>query len=228
MEIAYLSLSFKRKFELRSVLLITTTALVVFALLAGYLLYLANQELDLSTDPPPIIIKSGSFIIESEKILQPDSADQRNYKNLQFNAIKGIRVITYSENARIPIVDKKFFEGKDSTWEKGDSVQVNIYIQSCQQMDLSGLCTSWSSLRKVEVFNANSSLEINVPSELHLSKSKKNKKNKRQYKNEDENTEIIRFYLVEIINKTKNSRIDFFNAQEGQEFYIGFYNALTN
>lgn len=228
MENAYLSLSSKRGFKPGPILLIAVVIIATFVLMAGYLLVMASGELDLPSDPPPIIIKSGSFIMESEKVFQPDTADQRNYKNLQFNSIKGIRIITYNENAQAKTYDKKYFEGKDSTWENGDNVQVNIYVQICQQENPNGTCASWGGLKKVEVFSLNGNFEVNVPNELHISKSKKNKKNKRQFKNEDENPEIIRFYMMDIFNKTKNTPIDAFSAQEGQEYYIGFYNTLVS
>lgn len=223
MDNTYLSVSSEDKIKIKVILLIVGV-IAAFALLSGYLLYAGSE--DLPTDPPPIIIKSGSFIMESENVFQPDAANQRSYKNPQFNAIKGIRVISYSENAQNQTIDKKFFEGKDSSWQKGDVVQVNVYIQTCLP-NASGLCTTWSGLKKVEVYNAGSDLSVNVPDELHLSKARKNKKNKRQHKNEDENVETIRFYMVEIINKTQNIQIAALFAQEGQEYYIGFYNTLA-
>jgi len=173
-------------------------------------------------DPPPIIIKSGSFIIETNQVLSPDQPNKPSYKR-GFNGIKGIRVVTYNEQIK-DTDDDYFYEEENNRWRRGDNVKVFIELQSCQSEN-NGVCVSWNSPQVVEILNNINDLEIKVP--IRLSKSKKNKKDKRKFKYEDEHNEFIRFTRVTIINTSQgNFVIKNYPFREYQEFFIAFYNTL--
>lgn len=175
-------------------------------------------------DPPPIIIKSGSFIIETNQALSPDLPNKRSYKRT-FNGIKGIRVVTYNERVK-NTDDDYFYEGEDNKWRAGENVKVFIEFERCVS-EVNGICNSWAAPEIVEISNNINDLEIKVPANLRLSKSKRNKKAKRIFKHEDEHDEFIRFTRITIINTNQgNIEIKDYPFTANQEFFIAFYNTL--
>lgn len=201
-----------------------------FAAACAAIAYLFQEEDSIPHDPPPIIIKSGSFIIETNQALTPDQPNKRSYKRV-FNGIKGIRVVTYNERVKADTDDDYFYEGENNRWRSNDNLKVSIELERCLSEDNNGVCNSWSSPDVIEILNNTNDLEIKVPTPLQLSKSRRNKKNKRSFKHEDEHNEIIRFTKVTIINTSQgNFEIKKYplNSSEtkSREYVIAFYDGL--
>jgi len=171
--------------------------------------------------PPPIIIKSGSFIFETDEKLIPNTANMPNYtRNFGNDGIKGIRVTFYSEQIG-GAYDRFFSEGED--WAGGESIEVIIEIQLCIPVD--GICTSWNNIpsKKIKILVEGNVFKIET--EIPISASKRNKKNYRQFKHEDEyNNEFSRFKRVIINNKSTGEKIEDYDRRDDREFIIGFYN----
>jgi hypothetical protein len=218
----------EEKFDSKSIAFIGVGVIALGVLITWWKKTLSEDVPE--SELPPIIIKSGSFIIETTEVLMPDRANERSYKRGFINGIKGIRVNTYNELTREDSDDDYFYEGKDYRWKSGDNVKVFIELERCVS-DTGGVCNSWLSPGVVEILNNASDLEIKVPDPIRLSKSRRNKKNKRQHKHEDEHDEFIRFTKVTVIN-TSQGNLEIMkypktpSEKKAREYFIAFYNRL--
>jgi len=170
---------------------------------------------------PPIIIKSGSFTIETDVPLKPDSPEQPAYRREGFGKIKGIRVVRYKQRKKKSEADD-FYEASD--WKSSKGVQVNINLQYCQQ-EQNGDCVFWSAGPTINIFNSNDDFEVTTPIKLSASKVKNHPK--RKAKREDEGVaQIFRFGSVEIRERIGGSLIKQYPVEDGWEYVIAFYNIL--
>jgi hypothetical protein len=190
-----------------------------FAAACAIIAYFYREEAELFTDPPPIIIKSGSFVIESDQDLTPPAPHKNKYNRNGFGKIRGIRVITYNEIKKYSDVDD-FVEGTD--WSASEGVQVNINLQYCQT-EQNGVCVSWIDGPQINVLDINNNFELLTPN-FKLSSDKGKKHTKRKARREDDEPKPLRFGSVEIIRKSDEAEIKFYEEKDGQEFIIGFYN----
>jgi hypothetical protein len=204
----------------KSILGISLFALASFVVVKTFQ-YLFRAE-ELPEELPPIIIKSGSFAIETEEALTPASAGAPAYRKVGFKKIKGIKVTYYKEKKKNPSADD-FFENGD--WDSAKGVQVNIDLQFCEEEN--GDCQSWSTgstPSRISVFNDNDDFVLTTPIKLSTSKIKYHPK--RKAKREDEHNQIFRFGKVEIREKVGGKLIKQYLAEDSQEYIIAFYNEL--
>jgi hypothetical protein len=172
---------------------------------------------------PPIIIKSGSLVIETDVPLKPDSPGQPAYRRESFGKIRGIRVVRYKEKKKKSEADD-FYETSD--WNSTKDVQVNINLQYCQQ-EQNGDCVSWSAGPTINIFNSNNDFEVTTPIKLSASKPKNHPK--RKAKREDEGVaQAFRFGSVEIRERIGGSLIKQYPVEDGWEYIIAFYNELDS
>jgi hypothetical protein len=168
--------------------------------------------------PPPIVIKSGSFIIESDVKLKPESGGQPRYRRENFEKIRGLRIYTYNEKKKKSVADD-FEERKD--WKPSENVQVNIVLEYCERVEM-GNCVSWTAGPTIVAADNNSHFDITTP--IRLSADKENNHPKRRAKREDEETRAFRFRRVEIIAGGEAIKS---YEEDGQEYVIAFYNSLA-
>lgn len=183
--------------------------------------FLRMAEESIPHDPPPIIIKSGSFVIETDQDLKPAAPHQPRYRRETFGSIRGIRVIIYNEIRKYSDVDD-FVENTD--WSAAEGVQVNINLQYCQAATPNGECESWIQGPQINILDNTNNFELITPIKLSTSKGKKH--SKRKANREDEETRISRFGSIDIIKKSNGKKIKSYEEKEGQEYIIGFYNYL--
>jgi len=182
--------------------------------------YLLRKKSMLPPKPPPIIIKSGSFVIETDQDLKPAAPHQSRYIRETFGKIRGIRVTTYSEIEKPSDVDD-FEENID--WSPSEGVQVNINLQYYQAGQNSGY-ESWIQGPQIKIFDIDNNFELITPIKLSSNKGKKHKE--RRAKREDEENQILRFGSVEIVKKSSGKRIKNYSEKDGREYIIAFYNGL--
>ncbi len=192
-----------------------------FAAACAIIAYFYREEAELFTDPPPIIIKSGSFVIETDQDLTPPAPHKNKYSRNGFGKIRGIRVITYNEIKKYSDVDD-FVEGTD--WSASEGVQVNINLQYCQT-EQNGECVSWIDGPQINALDNNNNFELLTPN-FRLSTDKGKKHTKRKARREDDEARTLRFGSVKIIKKSDGTEIKSYDEKDGQEFIIGFYNEL--
>ncbi len=203
----------------KSIVGISLLALTSFVVVKT-LQYLFRAE-ELDGELPPIIIKSGSFAIETEEALTPALAGESAYRKVGFKKIKGIKVTYYKEKKKKPSADD-FIESVD--WDDAKGVQVNIDLQFCEQAH-NGDCQLWStglSLSRFSVFNDNDDFVLTTPIRLSTSKIKYHPK--RNAKREDEHNQTFRFGKVEIRERVGGKLIKQYLAEDSQEYIIAFYN----
>lgn len=206
--------------------------LLILGAIVGIGLVVYNRLLQVSKDKdveadtePPIIIKSGSFNIETDVPLKPNSAGLPAYRREGFGKITGIRVVRYKERKKKSEADD-FFETSD--WNSANGVQVNINLQNCQQ-DQNGNCVSWNPGPTITISNSNNDFQVTTPIKLSASKLKNHPK--RKAKREDEEvTQIFRFGSVEIREGISGDLIKLYpfenDDKNAWEYIIAFYNAL--
>lgn len=166
------------------------------------------------TDPPPIIIKSGSFIIESKNDLVPPTHHQPQYRTQNFGRIKRIMVVGYNEGDKGDIFIDDFDEIND--WSPADTIQINVNLFS----------QSWGNLRQVS-FRDESSGNLIIDTQIDLSARKRKNHKYRDTRREDDEGVIFSFQNVEIINLTRNRTIKSYSPKNNREYIIGVYNKLT-
>jgi len=167
-------------------------------------------------------------VIETNKELNPNQANQPSYtRNIEYNGITAVRVTTYNEYLE-GSDDDDFFVGENSSWNNGEKVEINIEIQLCEPVN--GICNSWDTIPSKRIKISFEGNIFKMETQIPISRSKKNKKNKRQFKHEDEyNNEIIRFKSVSITNKTTGNVIKNYPEDEDEderytrEYIIAFY-----
>ena len=156
------------------------------------------------TEPPPIIIKSGSFVIESDEKLKTPALD--TYQREGFGKFRKIRVIYYNE---IDPADCKVedFDG----WATTDEVYVNINLIS----------DNWLPQKQFKIQDNGGNLEFQSPIKLSGNKDKKHKK--RKAKREDDENDAFVFGRIQIVNKSQNRILADYQFVNGREYAIGFY-----
>jgi hypothetical protein len=160
---------------------------------------------ELDTDPPPIIIKSGSLTIESDQPLTPPESRQRRYFRNGLGRIRKIRVSHSPENPG-PDVTKDFDEGTD--WNANEKIQLSIDLQNNRVFSV--------------VQNSNSpNLEFSTP--INLSASRSTSHPTRPEERKDEEQSSFNFGLVLITKGGNDDEVARFEPVNGREYTIGIY-----
>ncbi len=186
---------------------------IVLLILSSYnfgFLQIKQLEDPVQTDPPPIIIKSGSFIIESLEELKDSPGTDGSIvytpkTNFIFNRVRVFKYNDLTGRGYDPIVFK--------------DLDVKIWFQ---YQDAAG---KWSDIKPdakpdITVTPNSSSIQFEIKIDKKL-KFKKSSHPKRKYKYEDDqdmNPKVFRFGKVQVKNGMPLS------TENGDEYIIGFYN----
>lgn len=172
------------------------------------------EDDSLNGNLPPIIIKSGSFDIETDEPLTESggaSGDPFIYKKIGFGEIKGVRIFSINERSG---------KAKSDDYADKDGVEVDIRLQQY----LSG---GWQNINPL--ITIRSEVNPNNPKKdfvLKIGKkldTKGKPKPGRTGKRRDKETEILRFGSVVV--RENDGGGDTFN-DDGDEYIINFYNVL--
>lgn len=163
-------------------------------------------------DLPPIIIKSGSFTIESDDALSESGSGPYTYKRSGFKLIQAVRVIKINEHtgetATYPFVDKGGIEL---------DIQLQHYIAGAWQPLAQGSLVQI----KNEPVPGSSNFVLSIAKKL----DKKGKpKPKRKEKREDKGSDVFRFGSIVIRGKGTVSPPIIPPTVDGDEYIIDLYN----
>jgi hypothetical protein len=167
-------------------------------------------------DLPPIIIKSGSFTIESDEALTETGGGPYNYKRSGFKLIQAVRVVKINEHTgatqTFPFVDPL-------------GIELDIWLQDY----VSG---SWQPLNAqspmAKIVNETVQGSTNFVLKIAKKLDKKGKpKPKRKDKREDKGNDVFRFGNVVIRGKGTEPPPIIPPTVEGDEYIIGLYNYYT-
>jgi hypothetical protein len=180
------------------------------AILIAYLLRLAEDSIP--TDPPPIIIKDGSFVIETDEPLSEINGNPNIYKRVGFGEIKGVRVFKTNE-----------ITGQANSYDYDDrnGVEVDIRLQkhtSAGWMDINPLVT----IRTIS--NAGNPKDFALTIGKKLNKKGKSKPPRKERRGDDD-ADTIRF--GQIIVREDDGGGDPFVTADGDNYTIAFYNYLV-
>jgi len=170
---------------------------------------------DVSSDLPPIIIKSGSFTIESADSLTESGGGPYFYKKSGFGLIKAVRVTKVNEQ-----------NGMSETFYFADNAGIELDIRL--QNYVSGNWQPLSESQLAQVMNETVSGSTNFVLKIakNLDKKGKPKPNYKE-KREDKGDEVFRFGSVVIRGKGTVPAPAIPITVDGDEYFIGLYNNPT-
>jgi hypothetical protein len=188
---------------------------------AGAIAYFFRTISALPPKPPPIIIRSGIFVIEADETLT-ETADEAStetlvnpnlYKRKGFGRIKGVRVFKTNEESGLA-------ESYDYEDKRGVEVDIRLQKHSPQNgwEDINPLVT----IRTLD--NASNSKDF----VLKIGKKLKKKgfpNPARPERWEDDGTEYLRFGRVVV--RENDGGGDTFDSEDGDHYLISFYNRLV-
>ncbi len=199
----------------RNVLIISIISATV-----GAVAYLLRKIRSIPHDPPPIIIKPGIFVIETDETVTESTDGTLNetvagsniYKRKGFGKIKGVRVFKTNEESGL---------AESYDYEDKNGVEVDIRLQ---KLTLNG----WKDIDPLVTIRTVGNT-VN-PKDFVLKIGKKLKKKgfpnpARLERWEDDGTENLRFGQVVI--RENDGGGDTFNSQDGDHYLISFYNRLV-
>jgi hypothetical protein len=168
------------------------------------------------SDLPPIIIKSGSFSIESDELLAVSGSRPFNYKRLGFKLIQAVRVIKVNENT-----------GVTETFSFVDALGIELDIRLQHFVSGNWQPLSESSLVQIknEPVTGSSNFVLSIGKELDR---KGKPKPRRKEKREDKAADVFRFGSVVIRGKGPVSPPTIAPTVDGDEYIIGLYNYYTD
>ena len=167
------------------------------------------------SDLPPIIIKSGSFIIESDMPLAESGSGTYNYKRVGFKLIQAVRVIKFNEQ-----------NGITETYSFVDlnGIELDIRLQHYVSDNWQPITQSSLAQIKTETVQGSTNFVLSIPKEL----DKKGKpKPKRREKREDKGNDVFRFGSIVIRGKGTVPPPVIPQTDDGDEYVIGLYNSYT-
>ena len=198
--------------------------LLVLASIVGvgvvvYKLLKQATEKSIGDEFPPIIIKSGSFVIESDETLHKSGGGGGGnpdvYKRLGFKEIKGVRVFIDNEITG---------SAKSYSYDDSQGVEVDIWLQ-----DYIGNVWQPASLPinpditiRGEGSPGNKDFVLKIKKELEK-KGKPNPKRKDKLRSKD--TDTFRIARIEV--RENDGGGDTFNRVDGDHYMIAFYNSLV-
>lgn len=182
-----------------------------FAILTGLALSLLKKPKFEITDPPPIFIKSGSFVIESDVDLNESSgASPYHYKRINFGQILGVRVFKYNEIYGVSQIPEEI------DYEAGSSgLTVRIWLQRLVNNQWSNI----ASTPEIVARNTGNDFDLELRFAKKLDKRPK-KHSLRKAKYEDKEDDIFRFGQIQVDSFTP------ITTGNGDEYTIGFYNDI--
>ncbi len=181
--------------------------------------YLLQADEELPDMIPPIIIKSGSFIIESDEPLNESGGTGNNphvYKRIGFKEIKGIRVFINNEVNGL---------ANSHSYDDSQGVDVDIWLQDF----VSGVWQPASLPINPDVTIRSEGNPGNDKDFVLRIKKQLEKKGKphprRKEKRRDKDNDTFRFARVRVSERDGGG--DTFNTVDGDDYMIAFYNSLV-
>lgn len=165
------------------------------------------------SDLPPIIIKSGSFIIESDEPLTESGSGTYNYRRSGFKLIQAVRVIKINEHS-----------GVTETFPFADAGGIELDIRLQHYVSGSWQPLAQSSLVQIknETVAGNTNFLLTIPKDLDR---KGKPKPRRKEKREDSGNDVFRFGSIVIRGKGTVPPPVIPPTIEGDEYIIGLYNS---
>lgn len=182
-------------------------ALVGFAV--AYLIRLLRA---IPPDPPPIVIKSGSFILETNRdFTEAPVSGENEYKTTKFNTIKAIRVKRIKGSNQTEVYES----------EVSDKLEISIKLE---EKDFGG--NNWTNLGtvKCKLHDVGNQKEFKFKIKKKLNKTTFTPSPFTE-RWEDDGTKEIKFAEVKI--DKKNSPPITLEYEEGDKFEIGFFDYLV-
>lgn len=198
----------QKAFKPEDVLIIGIGVVAAFAI--AYLL--KKIKATIPHRPPPIIIKSGSFTIETDELLVNLPANPNDYKRTGFGEIKGVRVFKTNE-----VTDPE----KPSEFEDATGITVDIRLQ--RHSSLTGWVNIVPPVTIRAVTNGSNPKDFVLTIGQKLSKEGRPKP-ERKDRWEDDDTEILRF--GQIVVRRNSGGGETFDNLHGDDYLIAFYNEL--
>ncbi|HEY8563446.1 MAG TPA: hypothetical protein VIL74_23910 [Pyrinomonadaceae bacterium] len=173
------------------------------------LIKIIDREKIKRADPPPIFIKSGSFVIESEDELDESTGGSPfHYRQNGFGQIKNVRVFKYNEILGISYVPINHPVGT-----------TGIVVQVWLDWLVSG---QWVRAANPEIIVSNTGNDFDLELKFAKKLDKRGKKHKfRQAKYEDKEDNIFRFGKIQVTGYTEIR-----TTNEGDEYNIGFHRMI--
>jgi hypothetical protein len=177
------------------------------------------EEDFMASDFPPIIIKSGSFTIETDddddnKLQLTTNSSPFIYKKMNFGKITGIRVF------RIHEINGQ----RDSDFFDGVGLQVKIWLE----FFINGIWTNITTEPQIIAGENNQAFELKLKFEKKLDDKKLKKHPRRTAKYDDKESKIFRFGRVEVLRG--NTIIELYGDEydhKNSDYVIGFFNYFS-
>lgn len=180
------------------------------AILVAFLLKRAEDSLP--TDPPPIIIKDGSFVIEADEPLSELNGSTNVYKRINFGTIKGVRVFKNNEITGL---------AKSYDYDDRNGIEVDIRLQK-------HTTTGWVNINPLvtirTINNAGGSKDFALTIGKKLNKKGKPKPPRKERRGDDD-PDTFRFGQITV--REDDGGGDPFVATDGDTFALAFYNYLV-
>jgi hypothetical protein len=172
---------------------------------------LRNNHRSLPSDPPPIIIKSGSFNIEADTSLNETNGSPFFYRRVGFGDIKGVRVLRTNEIDGS--TDSDVFEDRNG-------IEVDIKLQVFGS-------NGWQDVGELVTVRAAAGSGSQKDFVLKIGKKlakKGHPKPGRRERWKDDDAENIRFGQIAV--RERDGGGGTYDAVDGDDFIITFYNRL--
>lgn len=163
-------------------------------------------------DLPPIIIKSGSFTIESDEPLAESGGGPYNYRRNGFKLIQAVRVIKFNEHT-----------GTTQTYQFADALGIELDIRLQNYVSGAWQPLDQSSIAQIKNETVQGATNFVLTIAKDLDKKGKSKP-RRKEKREDKGSEVFRFGSIVIRGKGAVAPPVIPPTVEGDEYVIGLYN----
>jgi hypothetical protein len=216
---------------------IAATIGFITILTGAIVVWLAPNNTEVERDPPPIIIKSGSFIIDSVDGFKDQGDVTGSTKRKKVNQYKGdfgdikeVLVNQVNERFASNISPKRPFS---YYYLNSSGIIIQLWFQKIvsenpEQWDLDDVDGEPDVITRVS--SENSKLELELPADL--SKSNENKHHKRKnkdkldFKKDASGTDrYFRIGRIKILRKSDGKLIKEFNSINGDEYYISLWSS---
>jgi hypothetical protein len=206
--------------DVESLLFVGAAAVACVGLLLYFRTSTTEAEFELPTDPPPIIIKSGSFEIESnQKLDESTNGSGGNpfvYSWDNFGEILGVRIYRINENNGNPVA---------VPFINPLGLEIDIILQFFDSDQ-----ERWFDISPPVTVKSEGSAGNPKNFKLRLNRdldSKGKPKPPRKFKRRDKGSETIRIGKIVVRDKNGNLLPPSFQVHDGDDFFITIYNRLV-
>lgn len=219
----------QRGFNKKTIITVGIIAAITILGTLSYLIYKRGSEgehkLLLPPDPPPIIVRTGSFILGSDIILDPDNTSDLTLKRGFTGGIQQITIIP-SKEKEAPIDSVHLYAGGTTGWGINHRIEVIFYVQYCLNI-VNNTCgaNDYEMEQRIRIFDSQNEFLLTTPLNF-LSGPMEKGKFIRRFKYEDVKPKVLKINRIVITNLSTSGIISNFTPIENQDYIIGFYNTL--